>query len=206
MKTLETKLGEVREWLGTGTLNIFGKPFAGKDEQAKRLAPLLGAPILGGGEILRNSRERMSPAIQTIMDEGGLIPSEDYARIVIPYLSNPDFSGKPLVFSAVGRMSGEEFGVLAAADAAGHPIKAVPYLEITEAEAFRRLAETRDRGRADDTPERLRVRLDTFQTETEPVITTYENMGLLVRVDAMDEEAVVFNSLVHLLHERARAA
>lgn len=199
--SFENKIHEVNEWLGTGSLNFFGKPFGGKDTQSEKLAPFFNAPILGGGQILRNSV--IPPETQTKMNRGELIPTEDFVKIVMPYLSNPDFADGPLFLSSVGRVSGEEQGVINATEAAGHSIKAVPYFDITNDEVFRRLANTPDRGRADDTPASMEVRLEEFYTKTQPVLDTYEKMGLLLPVDAMTESDVVFNSMVHLLHDRA---
>lgn len=199
MKELERKIGEIGEQLGCGSLNFFGRQFAGKDTHAERLGRRYGATVLGGGDILRNSI--IPERVRKIMDSGELIPSDEYRRMVLPFLGNPDFAGKPLLLSAVGRMSGEEAGVIAATKDAGHPIVAVPYLEITEEESFARLSASPSRGRADDTPEGLRERLDQFNEHTLPVLETYDRLGLLIRVDAMPEKEVVFRSLVNLLHE-----
>lgn len=203
-KPLETIIYEVQEWLGTGSINFFGKPFAGKDSQAAIMGSKIGAPVLGGGDIIRNSV--IPPDVREIMDQGGLIPSDNYRAIVLPFLGQTAFKDNPLMLSAVGRMAGEEPGVLAATEAAGHPIKLVPYLSISDDEALRRLEKTGGRGRDDDTPESLRKRLEGFRELTMPVLDTYEGMGLLVEVDAMGPKDIVFSTLVHMLHERARAA
>ncbi len=201
MKEIDRKIGEIGEWLGTGSLNFFGRQFAGKDVHASRLGERFDVPVLGGGNILRNSD--ISPELRTQIDSGELSPTETYRSIVLPYLGQVAFRGKPLLLSSIGRMSGEEDDVLAATADAGHPIMAVPYLEITEEESFRRLALAPDRGRADDTPEGLRKRLDLFYESTIPVLQTYVDMGLLVRIDAMPEEETVFTSLVNQLHDYA---
>ena len=50
MKDLTTTDIEIiTQWLGTGAINIFGLPFAGKDTHGHRLAELFGASIMGGG-------------------------------------------------------------------------------------------------------------------------------------------------------------
>jgi adenylate kinase len=201
VKDLEAKINEIGEWLGPGSLNFFGRQFAGKDMQAGRLGKSWGVPVVSGGEILRNSD--VPEHVKAAIDRGELAPTDEYKKIVIPYLSQADFAGKPLLLSAVGRMHGEEPGVIAATSEAGHPIRGVPHLEITEDEAFRRLKASPSRGRADDTPEVLRQRLDAFLEQTLPVLDTYDEMGLLLTVDAMPEEEVVFSGLVHALYERA---
>ena len=50
---MEEKVAKTREWLGTGSINVFGLPFSGKDTVGLRLAELLGAKFLSSGLILR---------------------------------------------------------------------------------------------------------------------------------------------------------
>ncbi len=202
MSEIERRIDVIGEWLGTGTLNFFGRQFAGKDTQAGKLATRWGVHVLGGGDILRNS-----PAAADVRDQvdgGELSDTERYRQIVLPYLSSPEFKEVPLLLSAVGRMKGEEHDVIAVTADAGHPIMAVPYLHITEDEAFRRMQAAPSRGRADDTPKGLRTRLDAFNEWTVPVLETYEAMGLLVEVDAMSEADIVFDLLVNTLYERTQ--
>lgn len=206
MQTLDTKIQEIEEWLGPGAINFFGMPFANKDTQAEELSSRLSveAVIISGGVILRSID--MPDDIRKIMESGNLIPSDRYEDMVLPFLGQAAFAGKPLILSAVGRMSGEEPGVISATENSGHPIKAAPYLHITEDEAIRRLREMPTRGRADDNLASLRNRFDDFYSLTMPVLDTYENAGLLLRVDAMDEKEVVFRAMVHQLHELALAS
>jgi len=195
------KIHEIGEWLGAGSLNGFGRQFAGKDSNLEPLAEMYDVPVIGGGVILRSVE--IPPEIQAIMDAGGLIPSDDYEKIVLPYLSQPDFEHKPLLLSAVGRMNGEQQGVMQATSAAGHPMRLAINFEISREESFRRLEVSPNRNRTDDTPEGLRTRLDAFDTETTPVIDFYEAEGLLITVDATPELNVVFRSFINQVHDRA---
>ena len=177
---------ELAAWLGTGSVNFFGMPFSGKDSQAKRLNSHFDGNILGGGDILRNSA--IPPEVKTIMDAGKLIPTQDYINIVLPYLSKEEFANKPLFLSAVGRWKGEENSVKAALEQAHHPLKMVVHLALDVAQAQKRL-ESEDirehRGsRIDDDTEVLKHRIEEFQTKTLPVIKHYDDMGLLVEIDA----------------------
>ncbi len=182
------QINRIKTWLKAGSINIFGRPFAGKDTQGRILADMFGAPLLGGGDILRNSviPERSQKALK----KGLLIPTDEYLDIVLPYLSQAEFKGKPLVLSSVGRWHGEENGVIAATERSGHPLKVVFYLEISEADVRGRRAKSQeerslgDRGnRRDDAPEIFETRLKEFREKTLPVIEHYEPTGLLVRID-----------------------
>ena len=186
MKTItDTDLEKIKQWLGTGAINIFGLPFAGKDTHGHQLAELFGASIMGGGEILRNSV--IPPHVREIIDSGKLAPTEDYVRIVLPYLSRSEFANRPLILSSVGRWHGEEPGVIEAAKAAEHPIKAVLFLSVSEDVAHQRFLESREdevRGvRTDDTEHTLRTRFDEFEQKTLPVIDFYREKGVLIEVD-----------------------
>lgn len=202
VKRLEVQIAEIGEWLGTGSINIFGVPFAGKDTQGDKLADALGAKLLGGGDILRSAK--ISDRVRRIMNSGQLIPTPDYVDIVVPHLSRPELAKVPLVLSAVGRMLGEEQGVLAATEQAGHPIRVVPFLDIDPEIAFERLAAV-DRGREDDTPEILMERFDAFQNSTLGVIDTYERMGLVVTIDAGGSEQDVYTETVQAIHRFAES-
>ncbi len=197
----------IAEWLGSGSINIFGSPFAGKDTQGRRLAELLKAPLIGGGDILRNN-PGVPEHVRQIIAKGKLAPSDDYLRIITPYLSNQKFSGQPLILSAVGRWHGEEQLVLRAAKAAGHPIKAVILLYLNEDEVRRRwtIAQSKqDRGgRSDDDIGVLDVRLKEFSKKTSPVIDFYRRRGLLIELDGSATPNKVTEEILNQLAARSK--
>lgn len=200
-----TDLTHISEWLGSGSINIFGLPFSGKDTQGSRLAADLGATRLSGGEILRGSE--IPPHVKEAIDAGYLAPTKEYVEIITPYLSRDEFAGRPLILSSVGRWKGEEEGVLQACEASGHPIKAVVFLNISEDVLMQRwhhAQETGDRnGRVDDEHHKLEVRLSEYREKTLPVIETYRQMGLLFEVDTNDEKDVVYQRILDGLAEMA---
>lgn len=200
----------VREWLGTGTINVFGVPFAGKDTQCFRLSRWLDAPVLSGGDILRK-REDLPARIRETINAGRLIPIEDYLAIVTPYLGQAEFQNRPLVLSSVGRYRGEEDGVLKATEAAGHPMKAVVALQIDEDiiwQRWHKAVEVMDRGhRVDDSDEEtLKVRLEEFRLKTVPVLTFYRENGMLIELDGTGTPEEVEAAILEALHARAREA
>lgn len=199
---------KVAEWLKTGSVNFFGMPFAGKDSQAKRIAEHFKGVVLGGGDILRNSV--IPPEVQTIMNSGELIPTEDYIKIVLPYLSQIDFADKPLFLSAVGRWKGEETSVLQALETANHPLKMVVHLTLDEAIARERLRSEdilEHRGnRIDDDLETLERRIVEFNEKTLPVIEHYRELGYLVEVDASLPKDEVEKQILGAMAVRANFA
>jgi len=203
---MENYVNQVRAWLGTGSINIFGMPYAGKDTQGQALADLLEGEVLGGGEILRNSV--IPDHVREIQDKGGLIPSDEYQKIVLPYLSHEKFAGKPLILSAVGRRQGEEIGVLQATESAGHPIRAVILLTVSEdvARERHRTLGSQDRGdRADDSEEIFNHRLQVYKDETLPVIAYYRDHGQVVEIDGSLKPIAVTGQIIEQLAALANA-
>ena len=191
----------IADWLGAGSIDIFGCPFSGKDTQGRILADLFNGELVAGGDILRSHKD---PAkIEQILDSGGIVPSDFYMELVLPYLSQSKYRQKPLFLSAVGRAHGEEPIIMKTANDAGHPIKAVVSLSLTEAEVWRRFNNDKgrdDRGkRADDRQVVLQKRLKKFQDRTLPVIDYYREKDLLIEVNgALSREAVTDEILKEL--------
>lgn len=202
------KIHTIRAWLGTGSINIFGRPFAGKDTQARLLADQFGGIVLGGGDILRNSV--IPEHVKAHMHAGSLVPTEDYVDIVLPFLKQERFKHHPLILSSVGRWHGEEEGVLEATEEAGHPVEAVIYLDLEESiveqrwEASHELADRGDRH--DDTLEVLEHRLEEYRNKTLPVIEYYDQHDLLITIPANLTPAEVHAHIVDVLYRRATEA
>ena len=202
---MEAKIEQIKSWLGTGSINIFGLPMSGKDTQGIRLAETLGAKFLSSGLIIRAMEKETN---QHLSDKGALIPTNTFYEWVLPYFERPDLFEFPLVLSSIGRWSGEETEVMSVAAGAGHPIKAVILLNISEADVENRFNEAKilnDRGtRADDKDlETFRTRLTEFRTKTMPVLTHYKTLGLLVEINGDASRDEVFNEIVEKLAEKA---
>ena len=202
-----TDIDQLRTWLGSGSINIFGKPFSGKDTQGRFLAELFGGELMGGGDILRNSADRIPQHVTDLIRAGKLAPTEDYVNIVLPYLHQDAFKGKPLILSSVGRWHGEEEGVIEATEASGHPLKAVIYLDLEDEDVEKRwsmLHHTNDREiRHDDTLEVLDVRLKEYEEKTIPVIEYYREKGLLIDIDGTKSPKEVQTAILEALANRA---
>lgn len=198
------QISAISDWLGSGSINIFGLPFAGKDDQTGRLQELFDGQKLGGGDILRAS---LTPEIKSYLDAGKLIPSELYVEVVLPYLSQPELEGKPLLLSSVGRWYGEEDGVMEVLSEANHPLKAVIYLVVSRTDALKRLDKSKDigdRGERNDDDERLlETRFEEFEQKTMPVIDHYRELGLLVEIDATKSREEVRDDILTQLYTLA---
>ena len=123
----------VVEWLGAGALNLFGLPMSGKDTQGEMLAAALGAQLLSSGALIRASGLGAAEAAA-----GHLSPTAVFREEILPRLVAQITPGRPVVLSSVGRWHGEEAPLMEQLAQAGHPLRAVIFLKITEVEAWRR--------------------------------------------------------------------
>ncbi len=202
---MEEKIETIKKWLGTGSINIFGLPMAGKDTQGIRLAEILGAKFLSSGIVIRAMEQQTRKGYSK---DGSLIPTDVFYSWVLPYLERSDLRGYPLILSSIGRWSGEEDQVMSVAAGAGHDIKAVVILNVSEVEAENRYEESKvlnDRGdRADDKNiETFRTRIKEFRTKTLPVLQHYKALGLLVEVNGHQLREAVFEEMIDKLYARA---
>ena len=201
---MEEKIIKIREWLGTGSINIFGLPMSGKDTQGVRLAEALGAKFLSSGMIIRAMEEKIR---KSYSGKGELVPTNIFYEWVLPYLERSDLFEYPLVLSSVGRWSGEENQVMSVAAGAGHDIKAVVLLNISEADVMSRFEEAKilsDRGTREDdkNTEVFKTRIAEFRQKTLPVLQHYKELGLLVEVNGDQTREAVFNELVEKLYQK----
>ena len=200
---MDERIEIIKKWLGTGSINVFGMPFSGKDTVGIHLAEVLGAKFLSSGLILRAS-EKEDKEIETEMATGQLVNTDKFRSIVLPYLAKQELSEFPLILSSVGRWEGEEYDVIEKASDAGHPIKAVIVLNLSEAEVKARWNASKslqDRGdRLDDKEEAiLDMRIKEFNEKTAPVIETYQKRGLIAPVKAIGTREEVFSNVIDVL-------
>ena len=197
---MDEKVAKIKEWLGTGSINVFGLPYSGKDTVGLRLAELIGAKFLSSGLILR-AAEKEDKELAKELAAGNLAPTDTFRRIIMPYFSRNDLADFPLVLSSVGRWEGEEYDIMDSAAKANHHIKAVILLNISEDEAKKRWEAARvlgDRGERSDDREKhiLDNRIKEFIEKTMPVIETYRKRELLIPVHATGDREEVFNSVI----------
>ena len=206
---MEQQIAIIKQWLGTGSVNVFGLPFSGKDTVGIRLAELLGAKFLSSGLILR-AAEKEDSNLAKELSAGNLAPTQTFRNVILPYFGREELANVPLVLSSVGRWEGEEFPVMEAAKSANHEIKAVVLLNISEEDAQNRwdVAKTLgDRGDRSDDREKtvLENRIKEFREKTMPVIETYRKMGILLPVQATGTREEVFANVIEALAKLAQA-
>ena len=198
---MDERVVKIKEWLKSGSINIFGLPMSGKDTVGTRLAKLIDAEFLSSGIIIRDYEEKQN---DHMTENGELIPTDKFYDIVLPYFREENLIDKPLVLSSIGRWEGEEDEVMKTAKDSGHEIKAVIYLKLTEDDVRTRwqaAKELGDRGiRGDDAdPKVFETRIEEFHEKTEPVLKHYDKLNLLIEVDATGTRDEVFDNVLNAL-------
>lgn len=183
---------------------LLGPPGAGKGTQAGRLVERLAVPHLSTGDMLRAAVQagtEIGKKAADIMTRGELVPDQLVVAVVIERVSQVD-AQRGFVLDGFPR-------TIAQAEAFGDHLRDIGIgldhvieLKVDEAVLLHRVmtraseARKRDEAvRADDTKEALKVRLDTYNQQTAPLIGFYRLLKLLRTVDGLQPIDVVTKQL-----------
>ncbi len=183
-------------------LIIMGAPGAGKGTQAPGIAAHYGIPAISTGDIFRSNvkqKTELGRQVEAIMAAGDYVPDELTEQIVADRLDQDDaapgflLDGFPRTLHQVAALD----DYLAAHD---HQLDAVLSLTVdSEALIQRLLKRAQLEGRADDTEETIRHRMEVYERDTEPLLDHYRDRGLLVEVDGDGQVAEVAERAVAAL-------
>lgn len=198
---MDEQIQNIKNWLGRGSINIFGLPMSGKDTVGVRLAEAIGGKFLSSGIIIRAAEKANQ---QNHTGGGKLTPTNVFYEWVLPYFEKNELLNYPLVLSGIGRWEGEEDQVMSVARRSGHPIRVVVMLQLSEKDATERWEAAKilnDRGlRADDAdPEVFQTRIEEYREKTLPVLKHYQELGLLLPVKANAPREQVFANVLEAL-------
>ena len=171
-----------------------GPPGAGKGTQASAVAEHYGVPAISTGDIFRANVGQGTPLgveAKRYMDAGEYVPDEVTNNMVRSRIAEPD-ADKGFLLDGYPRTLAQVTELDTMIDATGHQLDAVLVLTVDqEAVVGRLLKRAEIDGRADDTEDVIRRRLEVYAEETEPLIEVYGARGLVVSVDGMGEIAEV---------------
>jgi len=211
---------------------VLGKQGAGKGTQCKRLAQSLAIPHVSTGDILRAAVRDKTPLgleVEGILAAGGLVNDELVGRLVRERFTEADAQGGALLD---GYPRNAAQAALLEEILGDDGIKLVLNLDVSSELVAARLSARRvcqECGaiyrdtdieaisgtcatcggdvvqRADDQPEAILKRLATYESDTAPLLTFYDERGLLVHVNGGGEPDDVTTAINAVLSERGLA-
>ena len=169
-------------------LLIMGPPGAGKGTQATIICQRLGIPHISTGDIFRANLAQgtaLGVEAKKYMDAGEYVPDSVTNNMVRERLKEADakegflLDGYPRTVAQVAELD----GMLGST-----PLDKVVELTADTDEVVRRLLiRAQEQGRADDTEEVIRRRLEVYEEQTAPLTALYRDRGNLVKVDGLGD-------------------
>lgn len=183
-------------------LVLLGAPGSGKGTQATRLKEYLAVPHISTGELLRGAvaaGTTLGLQAKEVMEAGGLVSDDVVLGMLEERLLKAD-TANGFILDGYPRN-------LAQANALGEllsrlkqPIDIAIQLDVDTELLVNRLAgRAKAEGRADDSPEAVRNRLDVYRAQTAPVVDYYRNLGKLAHLDGVGSLDAVFVRITEAL-------
>ncbi|NYD66865.1 adenylate kinase [Agromyces atrinae] len=186
-------------------LLLVGPPGAGKGTQAARLSDAFGVPAVSTGDIFRANVAGETPLgleAKSYMDRGEYVPDSLTNAIVHDRLQEIDAAGGFLLDGYPRTIEQvHELDSILSQD--GTHLDAVVQLVADVDEVVSRLlGRAQSQGRADDTEEVIRHRLEIYEAQTAPLVAVYGERGLVVEIDGLGAVDAVTERILAALAER----
>jgi adenylate kinase len=210
-------------------LILLGPPGAGKGTQAERLVEDFDLPYYATGDILRRAVKdgtELGRQAKQYMDRGDLVPDELICAVIVERIDSPE-ALDGFLLDGFPRTLPQAEALEQALEPLGRRLTAVLSIDVDDEEVVRRLGGRRTcvkNGhifhvefdppknedvcdvcgsrlvvRDDDKPDVIRNRLDQYHDKTKPLVSYYEERGLLKRVDGSLKPEEVGNRIRALL-------
>ena len=194
-------------------LVLLGPPGSGKGTQGERLNEDLRLPYYATGDILRGAvREEteLGRTAKEYMDRGDLVPDDVIVGVIAERIDSSE-ALDGFILDGFPRTTPQAEALDAKLAELGRAVTAVILIDVSDDEVVRRLGGRRtceanghvfhvdfeppkQEGvcdidgselivRDDDKPEVIRKRLETYHEKTEPLVSYYDNRGVLRRID-----------------------
>jgi len=194
-------------------LILFGPPGAGKGTQAARLQEDFRLPYVATGDILRAAVKEgteLGLKAKGFMDAGELVPDDLVIDLIVDRIGADD-ARDGFILDGFPRTRAQADALGEAFDKLGRRITAVLLFDVPDEDLVRRISGRRvsvktgrvyhvesdppkHEGRCDidgsrlvqrddDKPEVVKKRLEVYHAETEPLVSYYDERGLLRRID-----------------------
>ena len=183
-------------------LVLLGAPGSGKGTQATRLKEHLQVPHISTGDLLRAevaAGSKLGREAKAVMDCGNLVSDEILLGMLEERLARPD-TANGFILDGYPRNLAQAAALDRLLARIGQPMDFAVQLEVPTDLLVERIAgRATAEGRADDSPESVRNRLDIYDCQTAPVIDFYRQHGKLTLVDGVGSLDDVFNRIIEAL-------
>jgi adenylate kinase len=175
---------------------LFGPPGAGKGTQAEKISSHFNLPHLSTGNIFRENIKNETPLgkkVKSIMDSGNLVPDETVVELVLSELDKSGYDNG-VILDGFPRTVAQAKALDTFLEENKNPIDAFITLDVPEQELISRIL-SRGEGRSDDTPEKIKTRLQVYRDETEPVMNHYKKKNVVKRIDGVGSIEEIFDRI-----------
>ena len=190
-------------------LVLLGAPGSGKGTQAARLKEHLQVPHISTGDLLRAEVAAGTPLgleAKAIMARGDLVSDDILLGMLEERFSRED-TRAGFILDGYPRNLSQAAALDALLKKLGVQFDAAVQLEVDNEQIIERLAgRAQAEGRADDSPESVRHRLDVYDRQTAPVIAFYREYDQLTVVDGVGSLDEVFTRIVKAIGREQAAA
>ena len=193
-------------------LILLGPPGSGKGTQGERLQEDFRLPYYATGDILRaavRNGTEIGREAKDYMERGDLVPDDVMVGVIAERIDQKE-AEDGFILDGFPRTEPQAEALESKLNELGRRVSAAVLFEVSDEEVVRRLGGRRTctnghifhvdsdppkndgvcdvcgaslEARDDDDPAVIRHRLDEYHSKTEPLISYYENRGLLKRVD-----------------------
>ena len=183
-------------------LVLLGAPGSGKGTQATRLKEHLQVPHISTGDLLRAevaAGSKLGLEAKGVMARGELVSDAILLGMLEDRFSRPD-TANGFILDGYPRNLAQAAALDGLLGRLGQPFDYAVQLDVpTELLVERIAGRAADQGRADDTPESVRTRLQIYNDQTAPVIDYYRQHGQLTLVDGVGSLDEVFTRILEAI-------
>ncbi|MDQ3269378.1 MAG: adenylate kinase [Pseudomonadota bacterium] len=183
-------------------LVLLGAPGSGKGTQATRLKEHLQVPHISTGDLLRAevaAGSKLGTEAKEVMARGDLVSDEILLGMLEDRFSRPD-TQRGFILDGYPRNLAQADALDVLMTRIGQPLDAAVQLDVpTELLVDRIAGRASAEGRADDSPDSVRKRLEVYDCQTAPVVEFYRQRGKLGVVDGVGTLDGVFSRIVEVL-------
>jgi adenylate kinase len=184
-------------------LVLLGAPGSGKGTQAARLREHLQVPHISTGDLLRAAVAAGTPLglkAKAVMEAGNLV-SDDIVLGMLEERLGKDDARAGFVLDGYPRNLAQARALEQLLARLQQPVDIAVQLDVDTALLVERIAgRAALEGRADDTPESVRNRLNVYNEQTAPVVDFYRQNGKLACVHGVGSVDEVFNRIVEAMN------